>query len=395
MTYDAAAVLQREVGARMAERLGIIRLAPGAILDAGCGTGEVARRTAHALSRRTARRRSTSPSTWRGGRALRSAPAAAGDPSLLARLLGRARGSRARAPRIVCGDIDRLPLPAALRGSGVEQPGAAMGRGATQAFEEFHRVLAVAGLLSFTTLGPDTLRELRTAFAAADAATHVNRFVDMHDLGDMLVESGFADPVMDMEMLTLTYADADGLMRELKAMGTHNADRRPAPRTDRTHAVASNAGRVRSLPPRWASSCVLRNHLRPCVETVAAHRPGRTRHRALRATPAIVAAAMSSHSARRFAAQHSVLRFPGFLRDISTRCRGAAADPVRGGCGASGRGREWSPGATLPTANFGAPCNPFLSKPLIASVRIDTTRSAHAVAGESSPRCARSPSGWR
>jgi malonyl-CoA O-methyltransferase len=83
-------------------------------------------------------------------------------------------------------------------------------------------VLAVGGLLSFTTFGPDTLRELRSAFAAVDAATHVNRFVDMHDLGDMLVEAGFADPVIDMEMLTLTYADATALMRELKSLGAHN-----------------------------------------------------------------------------------------------------------------------------------------------------------------------------
>ena len=86
-----------------------------------------------------------------------------------------------------------------------------------------HRVLAVGGLVSFTTFGPDTLRELRSAFTAADRATHVSRFVDMHDLGDMLVHAGFADPVMDMEMLTMTYADASAMMRDLKALGAHNA----------------------------------------------------------------------------------------------------------------------------------------------------------------------------
>jgi malonyl-CoA O-methyltransferase len=220
-TYDAAAVLQREVGARMAERLGIIKLAPATILDAGCGTGEALGElstrypAAHivaldlALNMTLAARR-------------RSAPVVANERSLLARLLGPRAAVTAPGPGIVCGDIERLPLRsgcAELVWSNlvlhwVDAP--------PLAFREFHRVLAVGGLLTFTTFGPDTLRELRTAFATIDAATHVNRFVDMHDLGDMLVEAGFADPVMDMDVLTLTYADAIALMRELKALGAHN-----------------------------------------------------------------------------------------------------------------------------------------------------------------------------
>jgi malonyl-CoA O-methyltransferase len=77
-------------------------------------------------------------------------------------------------------------------------------------------------LLSFTTFGPDTLKELRHAFAGNAGGVHVNRFYDMHDVGDMLVQAGFADPVMDMEQVTLTYADVETLMRELKAIGAHN-----------------------------------------------------------------------------------------------------------------------------------------------------------------------------
>jgi malonyl-CoA O-methyltransferase len=75
----------------------------------------------------------------------------------------------------------------------------------------------------FATFGPDTLKELRTAFAAVDDAPHVNRFTDLHDIGDMLVNAGFASPVMEMEMLTLTYTDLKSLMRDLKGIGAHNA----------------------------------------------------------------------------------------------------------------------------------------------------------------------------
>jgi malonyl-CoA O-methyltransferase len=89
-------------------------------------------------------------------------------------------------------------------------------------FGECLRVLQPGGLLSFTTFGPDTLRELRHAFAGTDGGVHVNRFVDMHDIGDQLVYAGFADPVMDMEYFTLTYADVESLMRDLKAIGAHN-----------------------------------------------------------------------------------------------------------------------------------------------------------------------------
>ena len=234
VTYDAAAVLQREVGARMAERLGIIRLAPGTILDAGCGTGEALGELRTRYS--SARLIGLDFAFQMAQRArARSTPAAVDEPSLLARLLGSRAAAAVVPPDIVCGDIGRLPLAAGCVDLVWSNLALQWVEVLPQAIGEFHRVLAVGGLLSFTTLGPDTLRELRIAFAAADAATHVNRFVDMHDIGDMLVEGGFADPVMDMEVLTLTYADSDGLMRELKAMGAQNTTaNRPRGLTGRT-----------------------------------------------------------------------------------------------------------------------------------------------------------------
>ena len=89
------------------------------------------------------------------------------------------------------------------------------------ALAEAHRVLDVGGLLMFSTLGPDSLKELRSSFA--DGYAHTQRFIDMHDLGDMLVGCGFADPVMDMEVVKLTYDSFDDLLRELQAAGSNCA----------------------------------------------------------------------------------------------------------------------------------------------------------------------------
>jgi malonyl-CoA O-methyltransferase len=88
-------------------------------------------------------------------------------------------------------------------------------------FREINRVLSTDGLIMFSTLGPDTLKELRHAFAQVDQYAHVNRFIDMHDIGDLLVHNRFATPVMDMEYITLTYNDVRSVMHDLKAIGAH------------------------------------------------------------------------------------------------------------------------------------------------------------------------------
>jgi malonyl-CoA O-methyltransferase len=90
---------------------------------------------------------------------------------------------------------------------------------------EVRRVLKPGGLFAFTTLGPDTLQELRASWAAVDDDSHVNRFLDLHDVGAALVRAGFAEPVLDVERLQLTYPDTLALMRDLKAIGAQNATR--------------------------------------------------------------------------------------------------------------------------------------------------------------------------
>jgi len=200
--YDAVAVVQAEVRARLLERLELFRLAPRRILDAGCGTGQGTR----ALLRHYRR-------------------AAVVALDLAPGMLAQARRQRPWLRRLdpVCADAAALPLADAsvdlvfsnLMLQWCNQPDAV--------FHEFRRVLRPGGLLLFATFGPDTLQELRAAWSAADGHTHVSRFIDMHDLGDALVRAGLADPVMDAEHLTLTYADLRSLMRDLKTMGAGNA----------------------------------------------------------------------------------------------------------------------------------------------------------------------------
>lgn len=209
-TYDAAAVLQDEVCRRMLARFDYIKLAPSVVLDAGSGTGNAIA----GLSERFPRARLVVL-------------------DLALDMVRRARARRpwwrslldlnASRPAAVCGDIEQLPLAAGcadLVWSNLVLQWAGAPR---QAFAEMHRVLAPGGLLLFSSFGPDTLRELRAAFRGIDGRTHVHSFIDMHDVGDLLVGCGFADPVMDMEVVTLTYDNVRVLMRDLKAIGAHNA----------------------------------------------------------------------------------------------------------------------------------------------------------------------------
>lgn len=217
--YDAAAALQREVCARMLERLSLMRIAPRAILDAGSGTGNAHR----GLSRRYPRARvielDLSHSMLRVAR----------DRQPWWRLL-LLHAERCQ----VCGDIERMPLAPGSIDLVWANLTLQWSTDLARSLAECFRVLAPEGLLMFSSFGPDTLKELRLAFAHGDPGVHVNRFIDMHDVGDLLVHGGFSDPVMDAETFTLTYREVADLMRELKALGAHNV----------------NAGRTRGLSGR-------------------------------------------------------------------------------------------------------------------------------------------------
>ena len=92
-----------------------------------------------------------------------------------------------------------------------------------QVFSEIARVLRKGGVFAFATLGPDSLLEIRRAWSDVDNHEHVNRFLDMHDLGDGLVNAGFADPVLDVDRLSISYDSVEKLFADLTAMGGRNS----------------------------------------------------------------------------------------------------------------------------------------------------------------------------
>lgn len=208
--YDATAVLQREVGARMLERLELVRIEPHVVLDLGAGTGLGTEGLARHFKKAKIVALDLAPNMLLQAR----------------RRAGRmARWSGRRA--YVCGDAERLPLADDSVDVIFSNLTLQWCNDLDRTFREIQRVLRPGGALFFSTFGPDTLRELREAWATVDGRTHVNAFIDMHDIGDAMVRAGLADPVMDVERFTLTYKEVRDLMRDLKAIGAHNvtADR--------------------------------------------------------------------------------------------------------------------------------------------------------------------------
>ena len=204
--YGEGDFFAREIDRRMLERLDYVRVEPRRVLDLGCSRR--ASFTELALRYPTMQQQALDqvPEMLAGLRAERPA---------WQRWLGVGAASGVMP---LAADATKLPLLSRstdliwsnLLLHWLDDP--------LPALAEAHRVLDVGGLLMFSTLGPDSLKELRTSFA--DGYAHTQRFIDMHDLGDMLVECGFADPVMDMEVVKLTYDSFDDLLRELQSAGS-------------------------------------------------------------------------------------------------------------------------------------------------------------------------------
>ena len=204
VSYDAVAELQNEIGDRLIERLDYVRLQPARILDLGAGTGFFS----SALLKR-----------------YRKADVVALDIAENMLQQVRSRGSWFRKPRCVCADGESLPFADDSFNLIFSNLMLQWCVDLEATLTELRRVLAPGGLLMFTTFGPDTLMELRASWEAVDGFTHVNSFVDMHDVGDSLMNTRWAEPVMDSERITVTYRELSTLMQDLKQIGAHNVTR--------------------------------------------------------------------------------------------------------------------------------------------------------------------------
>jgi malonyl-CoA O-methyltransferase len=199
--YESCAILQKEVCQRMLERLDLVALQPNVIVDCGAGTGW----GVQGLMQR-----------------YKKANVIAVDISLPMLQQSRRKGGWLRKPGLLCADAEALPL----QDESVDLVFSNLMLqwcDAQQVFSEFKRILKPGGLLMFSTFGTDTLKELKASWRAVDDDLHVNEFADMHDLGDALLQTGLAEPVMDMDVITLTYKDALSVMTDLKSIGANTA----------------------------------------------------------------------------------------------------------------------------------------------------------------------------
>ena len=235
-SYDAAAGMQAAVRAELLSRVGLLRTTPTAVLDLGCGTGAGAAE----LKRR-----------------FRRAQVVAADiaPGMIAAARRRSRLWR----RFDCALADAHALPfedrrfdlvfSNLMLQWADPLDAALG--------EIRRVLRPGGLLLASSFGPETLQELRAAWAEADDHVHVNRFIDVHDFGAAMQRAGFAEPVLDVDRHRAWHPDVPSLMRELKRIGAHNVNagrsRGLTGRTRLARMVAAYERRreSRGLPATW------------------------------------------------------------------------------------------------------------------------------------------------
>ncbi|MEN0045285.1 MAG: methyltransferase domain-containing protein [Pseudomonadota bacterium] len=205
--FSAHAFLHERCADELVSRLDLLRIAPETILDAGAATGALAQRLAQRY-----------PGAQVTAAELNQALAATmPEVGALKRLLGRTR-----AVQRLAAALDDLPLgddSVDLVASNLALPRFAE---PDAVLAEVARVLKPGGAFSFVTLGPDTLRELREAWGDVDDGVHVATFTDMHDIGDALGRAGFAEPVLDVDTLALTYNDVGALWRDLSALGARN-----------------------------------------------------------------------------------------------------------------------------------------------------------------------------
>lgn len=199
--YEQAAIVQREIGDRLFERLDYLKIQPRSVLDLGCGSGYFSKQ----LKKRY-------PKALIVGL----------DLAIEMLSQSKAKQSWLKQWPLVNADMTSMPFPTGTFDLVFANQAIHWVNPVNLVMQEINRVMNVDGCFMFSTLGPDTFRELREAWAFADPYAHTNNFMDMHDLGDAMLMEHFLDPVVDMEKLSVHYATLSSLVRALKSQGVRN-----------------------------------------------------------------------------------------------------------------------------------------------------------------------------
>ena len=206
-----------EIAARMIDRLGYIKVSPTQLVDAGCGPGNSLPMLAERYDQATIIGVDHCPDFIRQ---CETRYQAGGVKSWLQRLRGR------RAFSFLEADLAAMPLAAESVDMVWSNLALHWHRQPHDVIREWRRVLKISGLAMFSCLGPGTFREVRDAVTRAGLQTQTMQFVDMHDFGDILLDHGFMDPVMDQEVITLTYRTVDAMLKDVRALGGNPSEAR-------------------------------------------------------------------------------------------------------------------------------------------------------------------------
>jgi len=204
--YDDNAFLQSEIANRLAEKLKVISIKPQTIIDLGSGTGLLSNKTAEIFP----------------------------NANLICVDFAQQSLLKNSQNLKVCANAYELPFASNSVDFIVSNLMMQWCPDLKALFNECFRVLKPEGLILFTTFGPDTLKELKRSWSAVDSSAHVNNFIDMHDIGDQMLQSGFQSPIMEMDNITLTYEKVLDLMHDLKSIGAQNVGSRSKALTGKT-----------------------------------------------------------------------------------------------------------------------------------------------------------------
>jgi malonyl-CoA O-methyltransferase len=221
---ESSQFLRREISGRMFERLSLIKIRPERVLDAGCGEGDDLMVLAQAFPEAGLLGVDISPNML-----LTALDRGKQSYSLMSKLLSRWKlnAFQRSAASLACAEFSELPFATASVNMLWSNLALHWHPQPHKVIREWARVMRVDGLLMFSAFGPDTFLQLKEAYASLGIRPPVLPFVDLHDYGDMLVEAGFADPVMDMEKLNITYSSADKLLSDVSAFGGNPLLERP------------------------------------------------------------------------------------------------------------------------------------------------------------------------